>query len=1328
MKKQLLSILLVLVMVIGIIPVNAIAQDIGSSTPQTENYGEFIDGEQVISDMIEKNGLYAHPRIIMSEEKFEKLKTSIGDDSVTGILLDKLRSEADRLINQPVSEYEIPDGIRLLETSKRIQRRVAALAMAYNIFGEEKYARRCYAELEAACDFDDWNPKHFLDTAEMSTAFALGYDWLYHWMDNEQRALLRNNMIEKGLKQVMEDYEDKPRTRTYHWYQDYPGDNWKLVCNGGMSLSALAIGDEDDASDIASEVLTYAYKEAYSFVRRAYSDKDGTYSEGLGYWDYATYYLGLYSSSLTSATGTDYGLADFEGLRKSVDFIRYMSSNTSKSFSFGDDGDSRDTGWAVLLWLGEYFQTYDIATTRLKKIENDSFNYLDVLWIDEEKCPTSTEDSPTDWGEIGASNASFRNTWDESGIVAALHAGINNYKYHGHYDLGSFYIESNGARFFTDLGNEQYELPNRQYSYRIRAEGHNTLAINPSEELDQKEGAECLISSFGGGNEAYAVIDLTAAYEPSGAESVVRGLKMIKDKECVVIQDEISLNAPGEIYWFAHTKGQIEVANNGKSAVVTVDSEKMWVELISSDGIFTVMNAEPLPSSPVVRDVTDNSAYKKLAIHLTNTKDTTICVACIPLKQGEAQPSWLPSMKAISEWSSQAPENTADVVEIPEADDTKFIYNGTTQTYSLAESEHYTISGNKQTNAGTYTVTVALNDKENTVWSDGTTDDKTYTFTIAKATPDTPINDIVMDFYLDATGEKTATASGLPVGMGTETHTIDITDDNGIIAANSVVYGQGRVRFTLNGFDTGKIGISATIKVTLSSQNYNDFSFNVIVKLVAKNVQTITADDVILTYGDTDGKITATTDGDGAISYSTTSDVISVAADGTITVLKAGTATVTVKAAETDTYAAATKTISVTVNKAAATITAKSYTIKVGEALPTYAYNATGLVNGDTLPINVTISCTADGKTAGTYNIVVSGAAASTNYTFSYVNGTLTVSEKEIVAAPVFTPASGKKFTSTQNVTIVCATEGAKIYYTTDGTAPTTASPLYKGTITINKTTTIKAIAVKYGMADSSVVAATYTKKSSGSGGGGGGGTGGGGGGGGSSDSTDPEINGKSASWAAIATEITKLHIGSETIIELNGNYNVPVDVIKAIADRDIKVTFVVDSTNSWIIDGAKIETPVAADLSIFTIASLKADTLRGEVGTKFHVYSTNILTEPKLTFAKKNAGKFANLYKKDGDKLVFIDNVKIGADGIAVLDAAIAGDYVVMLCEFSDRKGDVTNDGVTNALDAAAVLKDVVALENAANPEMRDYNSDGKANALDASSILIDIVNGNIA
>ena len=60
-------------------------------------------------------------------------------------------------------------------------------------------------------------------------------------------------------------------------------------------------------------------------------------------------------------------------------------------------------------------------------------------------------------------------------------------------------------------------------------------------------------------------------------------------------------------------------------------------------------------------------------------------------------------------------------------------------------------------------------------------------------------------------------------------------------------------------------------------------------------------------------------------------------------------------------------------------------------------------------------------------------------------------------------------------MTITCATEGATIYYTTNGEEPTASSTLYEGAITVDADMTIKAIAVKSGMANSAVATAAYT-------------------------------------------------------------------------------------------------------------------------------------------------------------------------------------------------------------------------------------------------------------
>lgn len=67
--------------------------------------------------------------------------------------------------------------------------------MVYHLAGDPRYSDRAWQELEAAAAFPDWNPAHFLDTAEMTCALALGYDWLYRQWTEQQRHLLREAIV-----------------------------------------------------------------------------------------------------------------------------------------------------------------------------------------------------------------------------------------------------------------------------------------------------------------------------------------------------------------------------------------------------------------------------------------------------------------------------------------------------------------------------------------------------------------------------------------------------------------------------------------------------------------------------------------------------------------------------------------------------------------------------------------------------------------------------------------------------------------------------------------------------------------------------------------------------------------------------------------------------------------------------------------------------------------------------------------------------------------------------------------------------------------------------
>lgn len=296
----------------------------------------------------------------------------------------------------------------------------------------------------------------------------------------------------------------------------------------------------------------------------------------------------------------------------------------------------------------------------------------------------------------------------------------------------------------------------------------------------------------------------------------------------------------------------------------------------------------------------------------------------------------------------------------------------------------------------------------------------------------------------------------------------------------------------------------------------------------------------------------------------------------------------------------------------------------------------------------------------------------------------------------LFTDSTAKTETTLADVTINAA--GHKF-----GDWVTTKEPTYKSTGVKTRTCSI------CGATEEDTIPKKYVSPSGGSSGGG------------SSSTSDskPSINGKQKSWSDISSDIAKLPAGGSATINTNGETIVPADVIKSIKDSKAQAELIIDSTRSWIIDGMRISKVSAADLSMLP-GNADRSTLRGTSGADLKITGTRVPADLKLKFRKEFTGQFANLYKLTGGKLVFQSCVKVDENGAAIIPGADTnGEYIVMVCEFSDRLGDMNNDGVLNALDASAILKSIIGAANDANPQMADFNGDGKVNAFDASAIL---------
>lgn len=330
----------------------------------------------------------------------------------------------------------------------------------------------------------------------------------------------------------------------------------------------------------------------------------------------------------------------------------------------------------------------------------------------------------------------------------------------------------------------------------------------------------------------------------------------------------------------------------------------------------------------------------------------------------------------------------------------------------------------------------------------------------------------------------------------------------------------------------------------------------------------------------------------------------------------------------------------------------------------------------------------------------------------------------EKTAAPVISP-NGGTFTGSQTVTITCAAPDAVIYYTTDGSTPTADSAKYSGSFTLTASAAVKAFAVSADAAASDIVTAVFTKKSGTSGGSSGGSSSGSSGGSSrpssaKTEETKPAFNGKETSWADIAGSIAKLAEGGTVTISLNGNYTVPAEVMKAVADKKIKAVFVVDSLKSWVINGSQIKNAAAVDLTLIQTQKLKTGGLAGTEGVQFTVSSADIPAGIAVSFKANFAGRFANLYKSVDGKLVFMGCAKLDSTGKATVPGIDGkGGYAVMLSELSALPGDMNNDGILNALDASEILKYAVGISAGANLAAADLNGDGTVNASDAAAVL---------
>ncbi len=585
----------------------------------------------------------AHPRLLISSNDIAALRRSTVEHATLKSWREELSGRARRLLDQPPSTYEIPDGLRLLSTSRRVVDRIYTLGLMYLLEGEPRFATRAWQELEAAAAFPDWNPRHFLDTAEMTHAFAIGYDWLHPAWTTDQRARLQRAMVEKGFTPALEVHRRGsgwPRVRH----------NWNQVCNGGIGIGALALADVEPA--LAGELLQRGL-ESIQLPMREYGP-DGAWAEGPGYWRYATQYNVLFLAALRTALGTDFGLSEIPGFRDAGLFPIYLTGPLGRTFNYADGGDSTIRS-PEMFWLASRFGIPAYAAYESKVA---SPSPLDLVWFDPGTVRSGPTALPLDRHFRVAEVTTFRSGWDARDAVFVGFKAGDNKANHSHLDLGTFVLDALGVRWAVDLGADDYNLPayfgNQRWTYyRLRTEGHNTVVLNPGTAPDQDPRAAAKLVRFETkANRAAAVADLSQAYA-AHARSVKRGVALL-DREggsCrVLVQDEVLTERPADFWWFLHTPAEIQIEADGRRATLRRDGRQLTARLQApAEARFTMRDAVPLPTSPAPDRQNPNTGVRKLTVHLPEVVRLRLVVLLEPVVGGatEEPPA---EVRPLEEW------------------------------------------------------------------------------------------------------------------------------------------------------------------------------------------------------------------------------------------------------------------------------------------------------------------------------------------------------------------------------------------------------------------------------------------------------------------------------------------------------------------------------------------------------------------------------------------------------------------------------------------------------------------------------------------------------
>ncbi len=548
---------------------------------------------------LKKNLRKSQPRLVFNPAILKELNKNLKTDPVLQNMYDIIQKNAESVFEKPLLERNVV-GRRLLGTSREMLWRINMLGFVYLMEKDARILQRINDEVVAVCNFTDWNPSHYLDVAEMSTAVAFALDWTAGKLPKSTIEMAKKALIEKGINPSWPANGNTPG-----WA--YGTNNWNQVCNGGMIAASIAIAEVDP--ELAAKTIWRALDGLpHSLVEYG---PDGVYPEGSTYWGYGTSFSVITAAMLESAFGNDFGHWEYPAFKESAVFRALSNAPSGWYYNFADCGDKRGEGGDIILaWFATKSGNklfYEKERFLISADDSDGLSRLagaSMAWLSQYK-EKSGEKLPTAWKGEGANPVVFFNGGENDPHQYYFGGkGGRGMVNHGNMDGGSFIFELNGVRWVIDPGNQSYhELEQTGFDLWGRCQncerwtlltknnyGHSTITVNDS--LHQTEGLVTL-SDFKDGAQPEATFDMSATLGDL-VKSASR--RFVKDSPTsVVIEDNIETSDKTRlIIWQLMTTADVEITKYG--ALLKQDGKELKLENLSHpDLMVSVVSLYPAP-------------------------------------------------------------------------------------------------------------------------------------------------------------------------------------------------------------------------------------------------------------------------------------------------------------------------------------------------------------------------------------------------------------------------------------------------------------------------------------------------------------------------------------------------------------------------------------------------------------------------------------------------------------------------------------------------------------------------------------------------------------